>query len=230
MSNSVLIIEDDEDIRELIRFNLTNVGYRVLCAENGESGYTKAQENIPGIILLDLMLPKMNGLKICELLKKNSKTSSIPIIMITAKASDNDIVKGFTCGADDYITKPFSVSVLQARIKAVQRRKTNKPQKDEVVIYRNITIDPSHRKIVQNGRQLEMTYSEFQILWLLAKNPGRVYTRSQIVDIVHGSNHAITDRSVDVQIVGIRKKLTDHGHYIETVRGVGYRMQEWAKN
>ena len=227
---SILIIEDDQDIRELIRFNLAKEGYRVLCAEDGESGYAKALDNRPGIILLDLMLPKMSGMKVCELLRKNPKTSPIPIIMITAKASDNDIVKGLSLGADDYITKPFSISVLQARIKAVQRRKTDESSKNEVIVYRNITIDPSRRKIIQNGCHLEMTYSEFQILWLLAQNPGRVYTRSRIVNIIHGNNHAIADRSVDVQIVGIRKKLTDHGRYIETVRGVGYRMQEWEQD
>lgn len=226
MPDSILIIEDDEDIRELIRFNLSREGHRVLSAEDGESGYVKAINNQPGIILLDLMLPKMNGIKVCELLRKNPKTVSIPIIMITAKASDSDIVKGLSCGADDYITKPFSLSVLLARIKAIQRRKTDESQKDDVIIYHDITIDPSHRKVIQNGFPLEMTFSEFQILWLLAKNPGRVYTRSQIVDTVHGSNHAIADRSVDVQIVAIRKKLTDHGQYIETVRGVGYRLQE----
>ena len=226
MAGSILIVEDDEDIRELIHFNLMKEGRHILTASDGEKGYQKALDHLPDLILLDLMLPKMDGIKICQLLKENPKTSSIPIIMITAKGEEEDIVKGLTIGADDYITKPFGPRVLIARIKAMERRIKQEHISEQIIHYHNISIDPIRRKILLRDKKVNMTFSEFQILHLLAKNPGRVFTRSTIIDTIHGNNHAITDRAVDVQIVAIRKKLEEQGKYVETVRGVGYCLRE----
>ncbi|MCY4524162.1 MAG: response regulator transcription factor [Halobacteriovoraceae bacterium] len=226
MSNSILIVEDDENIRELINFNLIKEGYRVFTAQDGEEGYRKALNLKPSIILLDIMLPKIDGLKVCQLLRENPQTSTIPIIMITAKGEEEDIVKGLAIGADDYITKPFGPRVFMARIKAMERRTKKEDNQEEVISYHGITIDPSRRKILSQGKNIKMTYSEFQILHLLARNPGKVFSRSKIVTTIHGKNHAITDRAVDVQIVTIRKKLEQQGQFVETVRGVGYRLRE----
>ena len=226
MVSSVLIIEDDEDIRELIHFNLIKEGRQVFTARDGQEGYQKALNKRPDIILLDLMLPKMDGIKVCQLLKEHPSTASIPIIMITARGGEEDIVKGLSTGADDYITKPFGPRVLLARIKAVERRIKREEGKDKIINYHDISIDLERRKILFKNKKIHMTYSEFEILHMLVKNPGKVFTRSYIVNAVHGNDHAITDRSVDVQIVAIRKKLEEQGKYVETVRGVGYRLRE----
>ena len=239
---TVLMIEDEEDLVELVSFNLIQKGYSVLKAKDGEEGYTLALQGQANLILLDLMLPKIDGLTLCKLFKENPQTSSLPIIMITAKGEEEDIIQGLEAGADDYITKPFTPRILLARIKAIQRRIQKKGEGgsggngdgdgQDILRGHGLSIDTSRCKVLvgadggNGGNEVEMTYSEFQILLLLVKNSGRVYTRSQIVNIVHGTNHAIADRSVDVQIVAIRKKLGEVGQYVETVRGVGYRFKE----
>jgi two-component system, OmpR family, alkaline phosphatase synthesis response regulator PhoP len=223
----ILVIEDQEDIRELIHFNLFKNGYEVFLACDGKEALSKVKSESPELILLDLMLPKIDGLKVCQNLKNNEKTRNIPIIMLTAKGEENDIVKGLEAGADDYITKPFLPKVLLARIKAVGRRYSSiSAEKNKFLKIRNIVIDPVKRIVKIDNKNIDMTYSEFQILHLLASKPGWVFTRSQIVNSVRGENHAITDRAVDVQIVGLRKKLDAEGKYIETVRSIGYRFKE----
>ncbi len=223
----VLLVEDEEDIREMVHFNLFKERYQVLLASDGQTAVDVATKELPELIVLDVMLPKMDGFEVCERLKNDPQTKKIPIIMLTAKGEEEDVIKGLEVGADDYITKPFSPKVLLARIKAVLRRSKNtvKSQKN-VFTLNDIRIDLSKRKTFIRDTELKLTYTEFQILHLLAQKSGWVFTRGQIVDSIRGENHAITDRSVDVQIVNLRKKMGDQGHLIETVRGVGYRFQE----
>ncbi len=224
---AVLVIEDEQDIQELISYNLAREGYRVSGAVNGEEGLVRARKDAPEVILLDLMLPGIDGLEVCRQLKTDQSTRQIPIIMLTAKGEESDIVTGLELGADDYVTKPFSPKVLVARIRAVLRRKLSGPEDATVrtSIY-DIVIDPGRHEVLVAGQSVVLTHTEFQILHLLARRPGWVYTRYQIVNQVRGDDAIVTDRSVDVQIVGLRKKLGDAGAYIETVRGVGYRFKE----
>ena len=223
----ILVVDDEEDILELVRFNLAKEGYAVTCAETGEKALAAAGEIRPDLIVLDLMLPGMDGLDVARHLKSEPATRSIPIIMLTAKGEEADIVTGLELGADDYITKPFSPRILQARVKAVIRRHSRPDAKpDETIGVHDLVIHFGRREVICADRRLDLTYSEFQILSVLARRPGWVFTRGQIVDAVRGDDYPVTDRSVDVQIVGLRKKLGDRGHYIETVRGVGYRFKE----
>jgi two-component system phosphate regulon response regulator PhoB len=223
----IFVVDDEEDILELLDYNLTKEGYRVRKALSGESALEDIQKHVPDLIILDLMLPGMNGLEAARELKRDPKTLNIPIIMLTAKGEEIDIVTGLEVGADDYITKPFSPRVLVARVRAAIRKNGNASQGDEKMIRRHeIVIHPGRRNVTIHGEPLDLTYTEFQILFFLASRPGWVFTRSQIVDAVRGDNYSVTDRSVDVQMVGLRKKLGLCGKYIETVRGVGYRFME----
>jgi len=222
----ILAVDDEEDILEIIRYNLIKENYYVTCITSGEEALTKAKSEKPDLILLDLMLPEMDGFEICKLLKNDPETSHISIIMITAKGEEADIVAGLELGADDYITKPFSPKVLIARIRTVLRRKrTPQPQDRKVIRIQNLFIDPSRFEVKVDNKLIELTATEFQILLFLAQHPGWVFTRSQIIDNVKGDDYPVTDRSVDVQIVGLRKKLESAGEYIKTVRGIGYRFQ-----
>ena len=223
----ILIVEDEADVLELVRYNLEKNGYQTEGAMTGTEAVQKAQSISPDLILLDLMLPEIDGLEVCKLVKKDPKISSIPIIMLTAKGTEADIVAGLEMGADDYITKPFSPRVLMARVKAVLRRKDVFVESDKAILrVHNIEIDPGRHRVLIDGQNIRLTSTEFSLLKFLATRPGWVFTRYQIVDAVHGSDYPVTDRSVDVQVVGLRKKLGDAGKYIETVRGVGYRFQE----
>jgi len=223
----ILVVEDEEDILELIRYNLEKANYRVALAETGEAALEKARAERPDLILLDLMLPGIDGLEVCKTLKNNPHTRQTPIVMVTARGEESDTVIGLELGADDYITKPFSPKVLIARIKAVLRRR-KAPLVDETgIIHRhNIGIDPARHEVLVDGKPVALTSSEFRILHALARKPGWVFTRYQIVEAVHGEGYPVTDRSVDVQISGLRKKLGSAGSAIETVRGVGYRLRE----
>jgi len=223
----ILAVDDEEDILELLRFNLTKEGFAVLCAASGEEGLKTAHSQRPDLILLDLMLPGMDGLEVAKRLKKEDATKDIPIIMVTAKGEEADIVTGLEVGAEDYITKPFSRKVLIARVRAVLRRKAAGPADDqEVVTVHDLTIHPGRREVLVKGKPVVLTFTEFGILSFLARRPGWVFTRSQIVDAVKGDEYFVTDRAVDVQIVGLRKKLGSAAKVIETVRGVGYRFKE----
>jgi len=225
----ILVIEDEEDILALIHFNLVKEGFRVDCATTGEEGFKKAKDVRPSLILLDLMLPGMNGLDVCKQLRQAPEAKDCPIIMLTAKGEEHDIVKGLELGADDYIPKPFSAQVLLARIRAVLRRRVkpgDQQNHGQPIEIHKLYIHPGRNKVIADGKDIELTYTEFKILTFLATRPGWVFNRSQIVDAVHGEGYAVTDRAVDVQIVGLRKKLGSCGDYIETVRGVGYRFKE----
>jgi two-component system phosphate regulon response regulator PhoB len=225
----ILVVEDDEDILELIRYNLDKEGYRVETAETGESAVRKADSGNFDLMLLDLMLPGMDGLEVTRRVKKNTRTRHLPIIMITAKGEESDIVAGLELGADDYITKPFSPKVMIARVRAILRRAEEEESAGEdnpILKIHGFEIHPGRRTVHLDNEPVDLTYTEFQILYTLAKRPGWVFTRYQIVESVRGSDYPVTDRSVDVQIVGLRKKLGNAGDFIETVRGVGYRFKE----
>ncbi len=223
---SVLVIEDEADIAELIRYNLEAERYKVSWAETGEVGLRKARQERPSIVLLDLMLPGVDGLEVCRRLKADADTAGIPVIMVSARGEETDIVTGLELGAVDYVTKPFSPRVLTARVRAVLRRQSAAPIDDEEPLsLEGIEIHPGRREVSVGGAPVELTNSEFRILHFLARRPGWVFTRYQIVDGVRGENYPVTERSVDVQIVGLRKKLEGSGDLIETVRGVGYRFK-----
>jgi two-component system phosphate regulon response regulator PhoB len=225
----ILIIEDEEDIRELVRYNLEREGFSVSEAGTGEEGLRAAKSKSPGLILLDLMLPGKDGLQICLELKKDDATRDIPVVMMTAKGEESDIITGLELGAEDYVVKPFSPKVLVARVKAVLRRHeaSGAPETPGATVsIHGISIHPGRHEVTVSGKPVELTASEFGILDFLARRPGWVFTRYQIVDAVHGSDYPVTERSVDVQIVGLRKKLKKAGECIETVRGVGYRFKD----
>ena len=228
---SILVVEDEEDIRELVEYNLQKEGYRCVGVASGEEGLAAAKTGNYKLILLDLMLPGVDGLNVCRKLKANSDTARTPIIMLTAKGEETDIVTGLNLGADDYITKPFSPRVLMARVKAVMRRGESQDGpslggSNEPIRIHELVIDPKRHEVLVEDQACELTSTEFRLLAFLATRPGWVFTRGQIIDGIHGENYPITERAIDVQIVGLRKKLNEAGRYIETVRGVGYRFKE----
>jgi two-component system, OmpR family, alkaline phosphatase synthesis response regulator PhoP len=223
----ILVVDDEEDILELVRYNLAKEGYRVRCVQSGEQALAKAGEEVPDMILLDLMLPGLDGLDVCRALKKNPATAGIPLIMLTAKGEDADIVTGLELGADDYVTKPFSPRVLLARIKATfRKRKQEEPDDASILTIGDLVVDPVRHEALVNGMVVNLTVTEFRIVHLLARRPGWVFSRDQIINAVRGEDYPVTERSVDVQIVGLRKKLGKAGNLIETVRGVGYRFKD----
>ncbi len=223
----ILIVEDEEDILELERYNLEREGYDVVAVTSGEAALKAVMRQVFDLVVLDLMLPGLDGLDVCKILKNDPDTKDIPIVMLTAKGEEADIVTGLELGADDYITKPFSPRVLIARIKAVLRRnESSKISDDEPLQIHDIVIHPGRVEVTIGQNLLNLTATEFKVLHFLAKRPGWVFTREQLIKALHGNNYPVTDRSVDVQIVGLRKKLGHEGQYIETVRGIGYKMRE----
>jgi two-component system phosphate regulon response regulator PhoB len=224
---TILVVEDDEDILELVSYNLSREGYQIVEVTSGEDALKRARSNLPELVVLDLMLPGVDGLEVCRILKNNAQTAHIPIIMLTAKGEEADVVAGLELGADDYITKPFSPRILTARVKAVLRRKTKEALDEEAPIkVHDLVIHPGRHEVLVKGKPVELTLTEFRILHVLARRPGWVFTRYQIVNSVRGDDYPVTDRSVDVQVVGLRKKLGTQARYIETIRGVGYRFKE----
>lgn len=223
----ILVVEDEEDILELLTFNLEKEGYQVTGAGAGEEGLRAAGRVQPDLIILDLMLPGADGLEVCRRLKNDHKTAHIPIVMLTAKSEESDIVTGLELGADDYVTKPFSPRVLIARVRSVLRRRSRPAQdSEETVKVHDVLIHPGRHEVLVANEPVDLTSTEFRILHFLAGRPGWVFTRNQIIDAVHGDDYPVTDRSIDVQIMWLRKKLGDAGQHIETVRGVGYRFRE----
>jgi len=223
----ILLIEDEKDIAELVRHYLSKEGYAVSRAATGEEGLRLARADRPSLILLDLMLPGVDGLEVCRALKRDRATETIPIVMLTAKSEESDIVAGLELGADDYVTKPFSPKVLVARVRAVLRRRSRPaPPESEPLEVHGLSIHPGRHEVRVGGKPVELTATEFRLLRLLAGRPGWVFTRNQIVNAVRGEDYPVTERSVDVHVVGLRKKLGRAGEYIETVRGVGYRFRE----
>jgi two-component system, OmpR family, alkaline phosphatase synthesis response regulator PhoP len=227
LKEKILVVDDEEDILELIRYNLAKEGYQVSCAASGEQALVRAREDNPAVIVLDLMLPGLDGLDVCRRLKGDAATAGIPIVMLTAKGEDADIVTGLELGAEDYVTKPFSPRVLLARIRTVlRRRKQEDTGSTSVVRVQDLLINPARHEVLLKGQPVALTATEFRILHFLARRPGWVFSRDQIISAVKGDDYPVTERSVDVQIVGLRKKLGKAGNCIETVRGVGYRFKE----
>jgi two-component system alkaline phosphatase synthesis response regulator PhoP len=235
----VLIVEDEEDIRELVSYHLLKEGYKVASVTSGEEALAIVETQIPDLIVLDVMLPGIDGFAVCQRLRESSATAEVAVMMLTAKSEEADIVRGLNQGATDYVTKPFSPRVLLARVRAALRRRQARvvsigdgpeddlrEDEDEVINIHELVIHPGRHDVRVNGVRVSLSSTEFRILYYLAGRPGWVFSRQQILDGVHGDNYAITDRAVDVQIVGLRKKLGDAGKYIETVRGVGYRFKE----
>ena len=226
-SGIVLVVEDEEDIRELISYNLKQEGFKVISHDTGEAGLQAALESPPTVALLDIMLPGLSGLEVCRKLKNENRTKNVPVILVSAKGDETDVIVGLEIGADDYISKPFSPRILVARAKAVIRRKISEnSQNDSLLNIHQLQIHPGRFEATIAGDLLQLTASEFKILHYLARHPGWVFTRAQIVDAVRGDDYPVTERSIDVQIVGIRKKLGEFDSYIETVRGIGYRFRE----
>lgn len=223
---NILVVDDEEDILELVKYNLQKEGYQVSGVLSGEDAIKACLSNFPDLIVLDLMLPGVDGLDVCKTLKGDKRSAHIPIIMLTAKGSEADVVTGLELGADDYMVKPFSPRVLSARVKALLRRNKSQPLEGSVILrLEELEVNPARHEVRLKGKLLELTSTEFKLLHFLGKQRGFVFTRAQIVDAVHGEDYPVTDRSVDVQVVGLRKKLEDYGKFIETVRGVGYRFR-----
>jgi two-component system phosphate regulon response regulator PhoB len=227
---SILVVEDEEDIQQLVSYNLVRAGFDVDCADSGEEALQRVREKKPDLILLDLMLPGIDGSEVCRILRLEEPTREVPIIMLTARGEDDDVMAGLDLGADDYITKPFSPGVLVARIKAALRRKVKEatPPRDPGGIIRihDLVIDPGRHEVKVNGELVDLTLTEFGILEFLTKRPGWAFSRQQIIDAVRGYEYIITPRAIDVQIFSLRKKLGETGKKVETVRGVGYRLKD----
>jgi len=222
----ILVVDDEENILDLIRYNLSREGFDVLSAMSGDEALRLARVERPDLMILDLMLPGIHGMEVAKLLKKDARTEAIPIVMLTAKSGDADVVTGLEIGADDYITKPFSPKVLIARVRAVLRRKEDThPSKEPVIKTSTLIIDPGRHEVRLRGDLLELTLTEFRLIQLLAEHPGWVFTRDQIVDAIRGEDCDVTDRSVDVHVAGLRRKMGSDGDSIETVRGIGYRFR-----
>lgn len=228
----VLVVEDDEDIQQLVSYNLLKAGFLVDLADTGELALEKVREKQPDLILLDIMLPGIDGLETVKLLRAEPEGTEVPVIMLTAKSEEMDVVAGLQQGADDYVTKPFSVEVLLARIKAVLRRRDTgigverKSEDEDVIRLGEMVINSTKHEVNVRGNRVDLTPTEFNILSLLAKKPGWVFSRQQIINSVRGHDYLLTSRAMDVQIFGLRKKLGAAGSKIETVRGIGYRLSD----
>lgn len=226
---SILIIEDEKDLAELLAFNLEKEGYRTTCVHDGKEGLARAADNIPDLILLDLMLPGMLGTDVCKSLRKEARTAHIPIIMITAKSDEIDRVVGFEVGADDYIVKPFSTREVLLRVKAVLRRQETEPQPAQpagMLVMGAITIDKQRHSVLSNGEEIELTSTEFKLLRYLAEKKGYVQSREKLLENVWSYNNVGDTRTVDTHVTRLRSKLGTPGDIIKTVRGFGYKIEE----
>lgn len=224
--DKILVVDDEKDIIELIRYNLEKEGLKVITATSGEEAIRRSLNENPQLIVLDLMLPGIDGLEVCRILKRETKTSSIPIVMLTVKSDETDIVVGLELGADDYITKPFSPRILAARVKAILRRKEPKEEKAEIIKIGPLTINLAKYQVSLKNKPLSLTSTEFKILAFLAQNKGKVFTRDQLLDKAWKEESFVVDRTVDVHIRRLRQKLGSASHLIETIRGVGYKFKD----
>lgn len=222
----VLIIEDDRSLADVLAYNLKQAGYEVLAAYDGQDGLLQAQMKSPDLVILDLMLPVIDGLDVCRRLRNDPSTREMLIVMLTAKAEESDELIGFSLGADDYVTKPFSVKVLIERIKALRRRRTSPVDGDEVTVAQGIMVDRRRHRASADGRPLQLTRSEFRLLDTLIRQPGRVFQRSELIDAALGEDTMVMERTIDVHIRALRAKLENCADVIETVRGVGYRFRD----
>jgi two-component system phosphate regulon response regulator PhoB len=223
-ADTIVIIEDDAAIRSVLRVLLRGAGYTLIKeAARGDDGLKLVRELRPSLVLLDLMLPGLDGFTVCRRIRETKEIASTPVIMLTARSEEGDVVRGLECGADDYVTKPFSRQVLLARIRAVLRRPES--VKDSDPDFDGLVLNSDSRSVTLNGKPLSLTGSEYRVLSLLLSRPERVYTRAQIIDLTQNADKDVTDRAVDVQVVGLRRKLGAWAEHIETVRGAGYRFR-----
>ena len=219
---TILLVDDDKDMLDILRYNLLQEGFNIKCAASGKECIESVKKKPPDLILLDVMMPKMLGTEVCQKLRHNDITKDIPIVMVTSRDSEKDIIEGFDFGADDYVVKPFSIKILVARINAIFRR-TQKISKNIIVIG-DISVNTKKREVLLSNKKIELTFSQFELLLLFMKNPEAVFSRKQIVKALRGDNYPVTERAVDVHIVDMRKILKDYGTCIKTVRGVGYKF------
>ncbi|MEB2308675.1 MAG: response regulator transcription factor [Candidatus Brocadiaceae bacterium] len=222
----ILVVDDEQDLVKLIRYHLEKDGYRVLSAHNGEDALFLSRKERPELLILDLMLPGMDGLEVCKKLKADRDLTNTAIVMLTAKGEEADITTGLKLGADDYITKPFSPKELVARAQAVLRRTKNALAIQEYIKIDDLTIDLDKHEVIIKNEPVQLTLAEFKILYHLARKPGRVFTRDQLLDAVSGPETAVTDRTIDVHVASLRKKLKTFANRIATIRGIGYKFKE----
>ena len=220
--SKILLVDDEVDILDFVRYNLVKEGFAIQCAQSGKECLELVQQHHPDLILLDVMMPKMSGIEVCRKLKLNGKTKDIPIIMVTAKNSESNIIDGLDFGADDYVVKPFSLNILIARIYAILRR--TKKENKHIIKVEDITVNTKKREVLLKGKKVVFTFSQFEILLLFMNNLETAFTRKQIVKAIRGDSYPVTERAVDVHIVEMRKLLKDYGTCIKTVRGVGYKF------
>jgi len=224
--STILVIDDEKDFVELVKYNLEKEGFAVRGVLDGESGLSSAARDLPDLVIVDLMLPGIDGLEVCRRLRSGSRTAGIPIIMLTAKSAESDRVVGLELGADDYVTKPFSPRELAARVKAVLRRSSPQAAAPAIIRRGELTIDLARMEVSCGGNSIPVTASEFRLLHFLAEHPGHVFSRSELIDGALGREVSVVDRTIDVHVTGLRRKLGACGEWIETVRGFGYRFRE----
>ena len=225
----VLIVEDDRALAEVLQYNLNNAGYESLSSTDGQDALNQARLKLPDLVVLDLMIPVIDGLEVCKRLRAAPETRDTPILMLTAKGEETDQVVGFSVGADDYVVKPFSVKILMERIKSLLRRsEKNKSGAGDVTTLNGITIDRIRHRVTVHGKHVELTPSEFRLLNTLILQPGRAFDRSELIDSALGGDALVLERTIDVHIRSLRKKIGDENDFIQTVRGIGYRFRESA--
>ncbi|MDZ4851998.1 MAG: winged helix-turn-helix domain-containing protein [Pirellulaceae bacterium] len=225
-NRKILVIEDDRALSEIICYNLQQHGFEVISAFDGQSGLSSALHRPPEVVLLDVMLPVLDGIEVCRRLRSHPETNQCVILMLTAKAEEADQLLGFSVGADDYVVKPFSVKVLLERIKALRRRLITEPGDQPAIAVQGIVIDRVRHHVTLQGEELDLTPSEFRLLETLMRDPGRAYERNDLINLALGEDTVVLERTIDVHIRSLRKKLGESGDLIETVRGVGYRFQD----
>jgi two-component system, OmpR family, alkaline phosphatase synthesis response regulator PhoP len=223
---SILVIDDEKDLIELVKYGLEKEGFLVKGVFDGESGLKTATRDVPDLVIVDLMLPGIDGLEVCRRLRTDARTAAIPILMLTAKTAESDRVVGLELGADDYVTKPFSPRELAARVKAILRRTSSQTTPTALIRHGDLTIDLTRREVNCGEKSIVLTASEFRLLHFLADHPGQVFSRSELIDGALGREISVVDRTIDVHVTGLRKKLGECGEWIETVRGFGYRFRE----
>ena len=222
---TILIIEDERSLLEILSYNLTNEGFEVLTATDGQEGLRRAKASLPDVVVLDLMLPIIDGLQVCRQLRSDPKTQTVRILMLTAKSEEVDEIVGFNLGADDYVAKPFKIKPLISRIKALLRRLSVEQQSSEVVIVSGIEVDRTQHTAKLDGVEMTLTPTEFKMLWTMMRRPGRPYSRSELLDNARGEDANALERTIDVHVRSLRQKLGDKARFVETVRGIGYRFK-----